>query len=401
MTMKILHFLEGVRLKDGGVARAVLDNCAVIAERGHQVILATKDDTDVPEQWKRSSDFDNNSAFPVIVVLRDPGPTSWIGRLRTRLSSADMARMQKLLNKADVLHVHGPWEPDNTRLARAAHRSGTPYIVTPHGMLDDWCMSQRGLKKRLALKVYASRTLAEAALVQCTASGEVEQARKWIGHDRIQIIPCVMVLSPYQTLPPRTEVRRLIDEPEDGIPLVLYLSRIHYKKQPEVLLRAIALLATRGQSCRLNIAGTGEASYLDSLKRLANTLGIQNQVRWMGMVTGEKKIAAYCAATVYALPTSQENFGLVYPESLACGTPVIATKGVDIWPELESSGGAIIAPATPEAFADAIGSLLRDPDRALTMGESGRQWVFQALDGRNTADRIIDLYEQASSSARN
>lgn len=392
--MKILHFLEGVRLKDGGVARAVLDNCAVLAERGHQVILATKDDLDVPADWPRAQEFAAN-ALPVVVLLREPGPSSGIARLRTRIGPGDFQHLQNLTAQADVLHVHGPWEPDNTRLARAAKACGTPYILTPHGMLDDWSMSQRATKKRIALAIYARRTLRDAAYVQCTASGEVEQARKWIGHDRMQIIPCTMDLSPYNDLPARDDARRMIDEPEDAVPLVLFLSRLHYKKQPEVLLRALALLLQRGISCRVNFAGTGDEAYIDSLKALAKQLGVEPHVRWMGMVTGERKLAAYRAARVFALPTSQENFGLVYPEALACATPAIATKGVDIWPELESSGGAVIAPATPEAFADAIAGFIADPPRAEQMGQAGRAWVLDALDGRRTADRFVALYEQA------
>ena len=398
--MKVLHFLIGVQLKDGGVARAVLDNCRVLAEQGHHVVLATKDDTDVPGDWPRAAGFDDAQGRPVVVRLRERGPATAVGRIRTQLGHGDLATMESLIRDADVLHVHGPWEPDNTRLARMARSARTPYVLTPHGMLDDWSMGQRSLKKRIAMKAYASQTLREASIVQCTASAEVDQARKWIGHDRIRIIPYIMDLSPYTALPSRDDARRMIDEPDDGVPLILFLSRIHYKKQPEVLIRALHLLAQQGVACRVNFAGTGDERYVQELKQAVQALGLSDRVRWMGMVTGDKKIATYRAAAVFALPTSQENFGLVYPEALACGTPVIATKGVDIWPELEKSGGATIADATPSAFADAIGQMITDRARAQAMGEAGRAWVHEALDGNRTAREFERLYEQAIDAGR-
>jgi glycosyltransferase involved in cell wall biosynthesis len=112
-------------------------------------------------------------------------------------------------------------------------------------------------------------------------------------------------------------------------------------------------------------------------------------VRFLGFVSGVEKVSLYQAADVLVLPTSQENWGFVLVESLACGTPVVTTKGVDIWPELQSSGGALIVPAEARAMAEAVGGLLSDPARRRAMGEIGRRWVFETLG----ADRVARGYE--------
>jgi len=123
---------------------------------------------------------------------------------------------------------------------------------------------------------------------------------------------------------------------------------------------------------------------------LARSLGIGPCVHFLGLVTGTAKISLYQAARVLALPTSQENFGLVFPEALASGTPVITTKGVDIWPELLDSGGAIVCDRDENEFADAIETLLYDSGLASRMGSLGRNWALSSLG----AEHVLESYEQ-------
>ena len=188
-------------------------------------------------------------------------------------------------------------------------------------------------------------------------------------------------------------------------PIVLFLSRIHPKKGGETLIRAVAQVRSGGRPCSLVFAGTGEDAYVGSLRALAAELGLEGAVRFVGLVRGAEKLSLYQAAAVLAIPTHQEDFGLVFPESLACGTPVVTTRGVDIWPELESSGGAVIVDRTPGAFAEAIGGLVADADRARArasgrVGAAGagrggrwsgwwgctpRRWAGEGLAARRTA----------------
>ena len=120
--------------------------------------------------------------------------------------------------------------------------------------------------------------------------------------------------------------------------------------------------------------------------------GLENEVRFVGPVAGETKRSLFQRADVFALPTHQENFGIVFTESLACETPVITTRGVDIWPELEASGGASIVDRTPEAFADAIAEIVGTEGRSARMGASGRRWVMDYLDVSRITDRFLEVY---------
>lgn len=397
--MKLLHYLTRFNLADGGVVRAVLDMCALLASRGHEVELLTCDDTDIPAEWKAASPDNPGTGTPRVRVVAPPALPAALYK------KSQLEDIRPSIQRADVVHLHACWTSSNNQLARIARAVGRPYVLSVHGMLDDWCMAQKAPKKKVYLALGGRRTLEEAALVHCTAEAELEQSRKWYPRGTGVVVPLIFDLEPYRVLP-GTELADGAFGPggtgdiDPNIPVVLFLSRIHFKKGVDVLVRAAGELKRRGVRCRTLIAGTGEAEYEREIRGLIEQLGLRDEVRLLGLVTGAKKVSLYERADVFALPTSQENFGFVFPESLACGTPVVTTRGVDIWSELESSGGAVIADRTPGAFADAIAGLLADAERRRVMGERGRTWVLEHLDPQSIAARFEEMYDRARGQGR-
>ncbi len=386
--MRILHALPKVRAEVGGPARGVVDLCAALARRGHQVTLATTDDTEIPQDWKRNDRAD----LPRVALV--PAPTL----PGQRFSRVGMDPFGPLIDGHDLVHVHGVWELMNIQICRAAAKAGKPYFVTVRGMLDDWAMSRRPLKKHLYLSLVGRRWLRGAARMHLTAKGELAQASTRMTIRNGVVIPNLLDLSPYERLPgPELAAAKFsaINAAEaQGRPKVLFLSRLHTGKGLEPLLGAMRVLKDRRTPCSLLIAGSGEEGYVTSIKDLASRLALTPEdVSFLGFVTGELKLSLYQASDLFALPTSQENFGFVLVESLACGTPVVTTKGADIWPELESSGGVVIAPPTAEAFADAIGQLIGKRRAEIpAMGERGRNWVFTDLDPQRIIERFEAMY---------
>lgn len=378
--LSIAHVLARVRLEEGGVVRAVLDLAGALAGAGHRVTLLTFDNADAPPEWSQSG--------PTVVRL--PGGAGPTGRLGADARAA----VRQHLADADALHLHTPWETVNLAFAAEARRAGVPYVLSVHGMLDDWSMAQRTLKKRLYLALAGRRLLERAGAVHCTAEAELAQARRWFPRGRGVVAPLLMDLEPFRELPGPDEARDAFDLPA-GSPVVLFLSRVHEKKGVDVLLDAFAALRERRPDATLVVAGPGEASYVERMRAIARERGVADHVRFPGMVGGSRKLSLYQAASVFALPTSQENFGLVLPEALACSTPLVTTRGVDIWPELERSGGAVIVDRNARAFADALESLLADDARRETMGRAGRDWALRELDGARVVGRYITMYEEA------
>ena len=371
--MRILHYLPRVSIAEGGVTRAVLDMTAALAETGEDVVLLTYADEDVPAEWAGAE------RAPRVEVIDPPAGKAGL------FSRGQLRDIAPRLNRADVVHLHAPWTQSNRQFASVCRASGTPYVLSIHGMLDDWSMSQRRLKKRLYLALGGRSMLERAAAVHCTAAFEQEQAQKWFPKGNGVTIPLVFDVTPFSG-----EIdTSLAPGPARGdAPRLLFLSRVHEKKGLDRLLHAAALLAKGGQPADVLIAGTGEPSYENAMRDLTERLGLRERTHFLGLVTGDAKAALYASADLFVLPTSQENFGFVCPEAMACGTPAVTTKGVDIWPELLESGGAEIAENTPEGVAAVVSELLRHPERLAEMGRRGREWVL----GRFSGDRVAQEY---------
>src|SRR5688572_8780363 len=150
--MRILHYHRNILLSRGGIVRSVLDLCGALAVRGHDVTLVTPEDRDVPPSWK-------SGGAGVPKVVRIPQP-----RLPAALfAPGQLGPLRPLAKQADILHLHGLWTASNAQVARAARREGLPYVLTLHGMLDDFSLSVKPLKKKLFLATSGGVLLRGAA----------------------------------------------------------------------------------------------------------------------------------------------------------------------------------------------------------------------------------------------
>ncbi len=404
-SVKILHYLKWMRKRDGGVVSCVMQLAPLQAAAGHEVCVLTADTADVPRSapWKHTS-ADNafgpsTDATCVAVTLRDRlaelrggGAATAERDTPTQLLTRDaMATARRLISQADVLHLHGPWTSSNLQLASLARQLGKPYVVSAHGMLDDWCMAQGAMKKRLHLALASGKMLNRARAVHCAAQEEARQvAQRTSAPTRVVALP--MDLGPFSPLPGPALAREKFAL-RAGVPTLLFLSRLHPKKGAEHAIDALHHLRTQGVDVDLILAGPPQdEAYAAGLRERVAQHNLREHARFVGMVDGALKISLYQAATALVLPTSQENFGFVLLESLLAGTPVVTTRGVDLWRELEASGGAIISEAEGTGLARAIAPLL-DRQQRDRMSSAGAAWGRQLLQSDALVKAYISMYQ--------
>jgi glycosyltransferase involved in cell wall biosynthesis len=375
--MIVAHASRRVVVTDGGPTRTTLDLLDVMRERGHETRLISSMPRDVPGRWL-SGDGPSITTFPT-------RGGAW--GLATR---AGVVRIRKALEGADILHLQVPWDPLNYQLSRIAYSMGVPYCVSLRGTLDDWAMSQKPLKKRVYLTMFARRLLEQAAFVHCTAAAEAAQSRKWFPRGRVRVIPNFLDLRAFQSSTVEEPAPVSGIDPRDRV--VLFLSRIFPGKGLEVLIDALPQLAQEHPDVKLVIAGSGSVDYIEELRRQCHGAGIADRVLFSGFIQGDEKASLFKRASVFVLISAHENFGNVLFEAAAAGTPIVLSRQVATWQELTDGAGAIPADPTPESVAKAISAHLAMPhDEAAMFRKRSASWTAGFLDRQ----KISGMYETA------
>jgi glycosyltransferase involved in cell wall biosynthesis len=171
----------------------------------------------------------------------------------------------------------------------------------------------------------------------------------------------------------------------DGPPRILCVAHLYPRKGIDTLLRAFAHLQ---RPAVLRIVGVGPEH--DHLNHLVRGLGITDRVQFLGYLPFDALTAEYRNATIFALPTTQEGFGIVFLEAMASSLPVIAGRAAAV-PEVVSEGvTALLAGPNDEAeLTNKHERLLDDPSRRAAMGAAGLQRV-QRYDAPVVARQFLD-----------
>ncbi|MBW1700397.1 MAG: glycosyltransferase [Deltaproteobacteria bacterium] len=209
--------------------------------------------------------------------------------------------------------------------------------------------------------------------------------------DAIGVIPCGVNLDLFQPMPKSEARSQLGLDQQDTI--LLYVGRFAALKGLDRLLQAISFLKDHNKLRLIIIGGEGfDSPETVRLKRLSRALGVENRVIFMGSIEHESLPPYYCAADLLVVPSHHESFGLVALESLACGTPVVATKvGVAEVTIKEGKTGFVVSDPAPRVLAEKIGTALTDPQRKFASVDTLRETVTR-FSWSNVVDAMMDEY---------
>jgi glycosyltransferase involved in cell wall biosynthesis len=379
--LNILHVIPSVSHVRGGPSRAIAVMEAAVTGAGAKVTTATTDDDGPGRRLaihaKRSltngvTRFYARKWFDLYTIA--PGLVLWLWRNVQRF---------------DVVHIHALFSFTSVAAAIVARARGVPYVTRSLGTLTAYGLSQRRpWLKRLSLAIIEGPILRASAAVHFTSKAEWDEAAALGIPMRGVVIPlgveeqaagnCDMLLRDFPAL--------------EGRLRLLFLSRLDPKKNLEGLLHAFAQVQGRSQA-GLVIAGDGPAPYVMSLKELARSLGIAQQVVWLGHVEGPRKSAAFAAADVFVVPSFSENFGIAAVEALLAGLPCILGEGIAIAKEVEAASAGVVTAPEPEAIARALEQLLCNDNLRREMGAKGKAFAEFHYSTRAMAEQLLTLYE--------
>lgn len=199
-----------------------------------------------------------------------------------------------------------------------------------------------------------------------------------------------------------TEIRRRYQLPAD-VPLLLYVGGLSPHKNIGALVAAFARLIgpidrRPAGEAPAHLVLVGETTrevfhscYLD-LREQTRSLGLEDRVTFTGYVPDADLVHLYHAAACLVLPSRDEGFGLPVVEAMACGRPVIASRGGAL-PEVLGDAGLLVDPDDTPAFAAALRQILDDSPLAAELGARGARRAGELSWGA-AADKLLAVFDE-------
>jgi glycosyltransferase involved in cell wall biosynthesis len=298
------------------------------------------------------------------------------------------ALVPALLNqRADVTHVAGLWMYPSMASLRVAKRTGKPYIVSPHGMLDPWALKNSAWKKQLAARLFERRHLEGAACLQALCAAEANAIRAAGYTNPIFILPNGIDL-------PDSSTRGSAPVWAGRFPadrrVMLFLGRLHPKKGLRPLVEAWN--AMRSTNWQLVIAGWDQGGHLAELELLVQTLNLSDRITFCGPLHGPAKDAAYASAQAFILPSFSEGLPTTVLEAWAHRLPVLMTAACNL-PEGFASGAALEISSEPDQLAQSMLLFERkSPSELADMGRRGRILAEEQFNWNRISREMVAVY---------
>ena len=415
--MKILHVIPSVSERSGGPGHAIVEMCRALQQQGTEVLVATTDHGVTPVssfEFRVSSleTADVRSEFGQPAPIQDFESLTRNSELETRNcykgvptiffpmqwgQSFKYSRplaiwLDQNVKAFDVVHIHAVFNHACTAAARACRKHGVPYVVRPLVTLHPWSMKQSPLRKRLFWYTVGKRMLRAAAAVHYTAPAEQQAVEQSLGLNHGTVIPLGIEADRFNQADAGKSFRQALPSLADH-PYILVLSRLHPKKGLDVLVKAFLEVAAKTQfaNWRLVLAGEGPSDFVYSLRRLANHRGAKELVLFPGWLEGQKKLSALSGASLLALPSYQENFGLCVMEAMACGVPVLVSPHVSLASEIHAAGAGWVAPVKKDAMKKVLESALGNAEERRCCARAGVE-MAKAYRWPRAAAALNELY---------
>ncbi|MEI6381692.1 MAG: glycosyltransferase [Cyanobacteriota bacterium ELA615] len=304
---------------------------------------------------------------------------------------ANSSLQQIASSELDIIHNHGLWLFPNLYARQAAFNNNLPLLTSPRGMLESWSLSNSWFKKLPAWLLYEHKNLSQASVLHATSEEELKSIRKLNFRQPVALIPNGILLPDLSKLPPREILENTFPELKSK-KWLLFLSRIHPKKGVDNLIFLWRELKEYFPDWHLILAGSDLNNFQRKLEKMITQLGLQQNITFTGMLSGDYKAAALANAELFILPSHSENFGIAIAEALSYQVPVITTKKTP-WQDLANyECGWWVEdnlPALKEAMVSALE--LSDSERKL-MGSKGRILVKNKYSWQEIAKDMSKVY---------
>lgn len=322
-------------------------------------------------------------------------PTRWISRRGIWLGGLSWtpglkSAMRTGFAESDVIHNHSLWMLPNSYGSRIGRRLGKPVVITAHGALEPWALSNSGWKKRLVGAWFQWKDLRAAQCIHVNSHAEAEGIRRLGLKQPIAVIPNGVDFGPIDAADDGEQFLSRFPDLR-GRRLLLFMARLHEKKGLRHLIQAFSRVVPEYNDWHLVIAGPDDG-FEAPTSDLVASLGIENEVTLIGRLDGDLKYSALQAADAYVLPSFSEGFSMSILEAMGSGLPALITPGCN-FPEAAEAGGAIEVEPNAESTEAGLRDLLTLSDEKLrAMSRAAASLVRSRYTWDSVARQTLDMY---------
>lgn len=373
--MKLLHITPSFypAVTFGGPTFATYGLCRAQAKIGNMALTVITTDSAGPHTGDRLTPDELNEDLLAPGIIR-----YYRKQFGVSFSLPLLLALWRHISKSDAVVLHGVFSSPTIPTLLACRLLGKPLVWFPHGSMTLWSDRPRNQLKKVWERLCCALIVPRRSLISTTSAAEAEGCRIRMPH----VKSFISVLG--VELPAALSAREWLP---GGQLRILFVGRLARVKALDHLLRAVALL---GPTAELTLVGDGERDYHTELMNEAAALGIREQVHFLGNLYGEEKSEAFFHADVCVLPSHTENFGIVIPEALAHGVPVIASRKTP-WQEVEAIGCGHWVENSPDSLAKALAGIAAE--NLAEMGAKGRSWVAETFAWTSIAEKFTKIIE--------
>lgn len=378
--VRTLHIIDRLDKRRGGSVYATLAVCKYLARAGQPVeavgSIGSGDALDhLEHDFSEFKTHRFDRSFPV----------------RYSNSAAFAAWLTQSVKNYDLVEVHAIFNAFAWRAAKICRKAGVPYLIRPHGSLDPFDLQKHAALKKILGPFLVRPMLEGAKAMLLTAPMEADRVETYGARVRKLVLPLPVSLGTQHGN--GSGFRHRYGIPRDA-QVVLFMSRVDYKKGLEFLIPALGVLKAEFPKLWFVMAGSGEPEFVGRVKQLLIDHRVQPFTSGVGFVTGADKADAMAAANLFALPSRNENFGIVNIEAMHMGLPLLVSNEVYIYQEIQQAGAGLICVPTTHSVTEQLRKMLNGSLDLVAMGRNGRELVEKRYRSEIATAALVKTYEE-------
>lgn len=386
--MRIAFFTDTTYPQPSGVASHITETADELARRGHKIGVFAP-----PLKGQENSKNIRFFNLPSIPFLLNPF------KVEARIPIPYLPQITEKAKQfaPDIIHIQTPY-PAGIAGRHVAKRLGVSSIETFHGyIMEPGYLKVFGLGWAASLLegLIWSQLINGLNQANLVISPTERGKRDLTAHKtktEILVIPNGVNLRPIKEGLERTNIKKLRQKLSLNEKTILYVGRLSFEKNLDVLLRAYSLVVKTIPSAKLLLVGDGPAK--KQLERLAKELTAEKGVIFAGFVPRKEILEKgyFGLGNIFATTSKSENQPVSIIEAMAAGLPIVAVRSLGLT-ELVGSYGILCEPDNPSAVAGELIKIFKDKRLRASLGEKSRKRA-EDFSVEKTTEQLLQSYEK-------